>query len=110
LKDNKARIPAYVDSTYFRVFNHTLQGIAEGAGDTNVADISRGLRMDGAQARLALTALSPAELLMEPLHNPTRRLCQLRRARRFCADHPADTADGRGNPNLTSPIRALWGT
>jgi ABC-2 type transport system permease protein len=71
LKGNEARIPAYVDSAYFLVFNRTLQGIAEGAGDTNVADISRGLRMDGAPARLALTALSPAELLMEPLYNPT---------------------------------------
>ena len=71
LKGNEARIPAYVDSAYFLVFNRTLQGIAEGAGDTNVDDISRGLRMDGAQARLAQTALSPAELLMEPLYNPT---------------------------------------
>jgi ABC-2 type transport system permease protein len=71
LKGNEARIPAYVDSAYFLVFNRTLQGIAEGAGDTNVANISRGLRMDGAQARLALTALSPAELLMEPMYNPT---------------------------------------
>jgi ABC-2 type transport system permease protein len=71
LKGNKARIPAYVDSAYFLVFNRTLQGMAEGAGDTNVADISHGLRMDSAQARLALTALSPAELLMEPLYNPT---------------------------------------
>jgi hypothetical protein len=53
------------------VFNRTLQGITEGAGDTNVADISRGLPMDGAQARLALAALSPAELLTEPLYNPT---------------------------------------
>ena len=71
LKGNKARIPAYVDSAYFLVFNRTLQGIAEGAADTNVADISRGLRIDGAQARLALTAFSPAELLSEPLYNPT---------------------------------------
>jgi ABC-2 type transport system permease protein len=66
LEGNKARIPAYVDSAYFLVFNRTLQGIAEAGHDTNVADISHGLRMDGAQARLALTALSPAELLMEP--------------------------------------------
>ena len=71
LKGKEARIPAYVDSAYFLVFNRTLQGIAEGASDTNVADISHGLRTDGAQARLALTALSPAELLMEPLYNPT---------------------------------------
>jgi ABC-2 type transport system permease protein len=71
LKGNPARIPAYVDSAYFLVFNRTLQGIAEAAGATNIADISRGLRMDGAAARLALTALSPAELLTEPLYNPT---------------------------------------
>jgi len=71
LKGREARIPAYVDSAYFLVFNRTLQGIAEGASDTNVADISHGLRTNGAQARLALTALSPAELLMEPLYNPT---------------------------------------
>ena len=49
LKGNQARIPAYVDSAYFLVFNRTLQGIAEGAGDINLTDISRGLRMDGAQ-------------------------------------------------------------
>jgi ABC-2 type transport system permease protein len=71
LKGNEARIPAYVDSAYFLVFNRTLQGIAEGAGDTNVANISRGLRLDGAQARTALSVLSPAELLTEPLYNPT---------------------------------------
>jgi len=71
LRGHQARIPAYVDSAYFLVFNRTLQGIAEGTGDTNVVDILRGLRMDGAQARLALTALSPAELLTEPLYNPT---------------------------------------
>jgi ABC-2 type transport system permease protein len=71
LKGNKARIPAYVDSAYFLVFNRTLQGIVDSADDTNIADISRGLRMDSAQARLALTAFSPAELLTEPLYNPT---------------------------------------
>jgi ABC-2 type transport system permease protein len=71
LKGNEARIPAYVDSAYFLVFNRTLQGIAEAAGDINNADISRGLRTDGAPARLALAVLSPAELLMEPLYNPT---------------------------------------
>jgi ABC-2 type transport system permease protein len=58
-------------SPIFRPAIKSLQGIAESAADTNIGDISRGLRMDGAQARLALTALSPAELLMEPLYNPT---------------------------------------
>jgi hypothetical protein len=51
LKGNEARISAYVDSAYFLVFNRTLQGIAEAAADTDVADISGGLRIDGAPAR-----------------------------------------------------------
>ena len=42
MKGNGARIPAYVDSAYFLVFNRTSQGIAEGAGETNVTDISAG--------------------------------------------------------------------
>lgn len=71
LKGNEARIPAYVDSAYFLVFNRTLQGIGEAAANTNIADISRGLRLDGAPARLVLAAVSPAELLTEPLYNPT---------------------------------------
>ena len=53
------------------MFNRTLQGIAEATGNINTDDISRGLRIDGAPARSALTVLSPAELLMEPLYNPT---------------------------------------
>jgi hypothetical protein len=42
LKWNGARIPAYVDSAYFLVFNRILQRIANGAGETNVTDISAG--------------------------------------------------------------------
>ena len=47
LKGNEARIPAYVGSAYFLVFNRTLQGIAEATGNINTDDISRGLRIDG---------------------------------------------------------------
>ncbi|HUK00404.1 MAG TPA: ABC transporter permease [Stellaceae bacterium] len=71
LKGDEARLPAYVDSAYFLVFNRTLQGIVESAADVNVADAAHGLRPDSAVARLALAALSPVELLMEPLYNPT---------------------------------------
>lgn len=39
--------------------------------DTNVANASRGLREGEAAAKIALAALSPIELLMEPLYNPT---------------------------------------
>ena len=71
LKGNPARLPAYVDSAYFLVFNRTLRGIIESAADINLADVSRGARSDGAPARLASAATSPAELLAEPLFNPT---------------------------------------
>ncbi len=71
LKGNAARVPAYVDSAYFIVFNRTLQGILEGTADTNMANASRGNREDGAAVKLALAARSPIEMLMEPLYNPT---------------------------------------
>jgi ABC-2 type transport system permease protein len=71
LKGNPARIPAYVDSAYFIVFNGTLQGILESAGDVAAAYAARGNREDSAPAKTALAALSPVELLMEPLYNPT---------------------------------------
>lgn len=68
LKGNAARVPAYVDSAYFLVFNRSLQGILESAAATNFTNASRG---EGAGATLALAAISPMELLMEPLYNPT---------------------------------------
>jgi ABC-2 type transport system permease protein len=71
LKGNPARIPAYVDSAYFIVFNGALQGILESAADTAAAYAERGNRQDSAAAKTALALLSPVELLMEPLYNPT---------------------------------------
>ncbi len=71
LRGDAARLPAYVDSAYFLVFNRAVQGILESAADVNVANIAHGLRQNGAVARLGLAAVSPVELLMEPLYNPT---------------------------------------
>jgi ABC-2 type transport system permease protein len=71
LKGNKARLPAFVDSTYFMVFNRALQGISEAAADTTAALVSHGARSDGGFYKAALAALSPVELLIEPLFNPT---------------------------------------
>jgi ABC-2 type transport system permease protein len=71
LKGNDARVPAYVDSGYFILFNRTLQGMLEGAGDVNVATASRGGRHDSSFAKAVLAASSPAELLAVPLYNPT---------------------------------------
>jgi ABC-2 type transport system permease protein len=71
LKGNAARMPAYVDSAYFIVFNGALQGILQSAADTNVANAMHGNRQNGAAMRTALAAASPVQLLMEPLYNPT---------------------------------------
>jgi len=71
LKGNPARLPAYVDSAYFILFNRALQGILEAAADTNVADALLGNRPEGAAVKTALAVLSPVELTTEPLYNPT---------------------------------------
>jgi ABC-2 type transport system permease protein len=71
LKGNQARLPSYVDSTYFMVFNRALQGISEAAANTTAELVSHGARADGGIYRAALSALSPIELLVEPLFNPT---------------------------------------
>ena len=71
LKGNPARLPAYVDSAYFLVFNRTLQGITESAADINLADISRGAASRWRPGSIGHDRASPAELLTEPLFNPT---------------------------------------
>ena len=71
LKGNAARVPAYVDSAYFLLFNRTLQGILEAAADTNQTNASLGNRVDGAAIQTALAVESPIDLMVEPLYNPT---------------------------------------
>ena len=71
LKGNPARMPAYVDSAYFIVFNRTLQGIIESATDINLANAARGNRLTEDGPNVAVAAASPVELLLEPLFNPT---------------------------------------
>jgi ABC-2 type transport system permease protein len=71
LKGNKARLPAYVDSAYFLLYNRMLQGITEASEAVNVEIASRGARSDGGLAHAALTRNSPVELLTQPLYNPT---------------------------------------
>src|SRR5215472_11777023 len=71
LAGRRARLPAYVDSVYFLLYNRTLQGILEATGALN-ADIQSGeLRPDGSRYRAALARSSPVEVLNQPLFNPT---------------------------------------
>jgi ABC-2 type transport system permease protein len=111
LKGDAARLPTYVDSSYFLVFNRTLQGILEAVSAANIADVARGLRLEGAPARLALAAVSPAELLSEPLYNPTGGYASYVVPAAFVliiqrADHPADLADGRRDVDRAGPRAA----
>jgi ABC-2 type transport system permease protein len=70
-KGDAARLPAYVDSTYLMLYNRTWQGVSDTA-DTVMADVlSHGARVDGNLYRAALAAVSPVELLMAPLFNPS---------------------------------------
>ncbi len=71
LKGDGARLPAYVDSAYFLLYNRTLQGIQEAAGAVTAEILSRGARSDGSLFRAALTRVSPVEILNQPLFNPT---------------------------------------
>jgi ABC-2 type transport system permease protein len=70
LKGDGARLPAYVDSAYFLLYNRTLQGIQEAAGAVTAELLSRGARSDGSLFRAAVTRVSPVEILNQPLFNP----------------------------------------
>ena len=71
LKGNKARLPAYVDSAYFLLYNRTLQGLLESTGEVTAGLLSHGARPDGSLYRAALVRSSPVEILNQPLFNPT---------------------------------------
>lgn len=71
LAGRRARLPAYVDSVYFLLYNRTLQGILEATSAVN-ADLQSGdVRPDGSLYRSALARSSPVEVLNQPLFNPT---------------------------------------
>ncbi|WP_413989862.1 ABC transporter permease [Labrys okinawensis] len=71
LKGRKARIPAFVDSAYFLVYNRTLQGISEAASAASIDILAGSARPDGSLYRAALVRSSQVELLSQPLFNPT---------------------------------------
>jgi ABC-2 type transport system permease protein len=71
LAGRKARVPAYVDSVYFLLYNRTLQGIVESSGAVTADLLSGEARADGSLYRAALARSSPVEVLNQPLFNPT---------------------------------------
>ena len=71
LKGSPARLSAYVDASYFLLYNRTVQGFAEAAGTVTNELASGGARADGGLARASLSRFSPVEVLNQPLFNPT---------------------------------------
>jgi ABC-2 type transport system permease protein len=71
LTGRKARLPAYVDSAYFLLYNRTLQGILEASGAVTADLLSHDARADGSLYRASLAKSSPVEVLNQPLFNPT---------------------------------------
>ena len=71
LKGDSARLPIYVDSTYFLLYNRTLQGITEAAATVSADLAADSARPDGSLYRAALVRNSPVEILNQPLFNPT---------------------------------------
>jgi ABC-2 type transport system permease protein len=71
LKGTTARLPIYADSTYFILFNRSLQGILEAVQAYAIDALAHGARTEGATAQAAARLSRPAELIQVPLFNPT---------------------------------------
>ena len=71
LKGVSARLPIYGDSTYFILFNRTLQGILESVQAVVIDAVTASARRSGAGVRAATAATAPVDLVMVPLFNPT---------------------------------------
>jgi ABC-2 type transport system permease protein len=71
LKGVTARLPIYADSTYFILFNRSLQGILEAVRAYSVDALTHGARPEGAGVQAVSRLGQPVELVQVPLFNPT---------------------------------------
>jgi ABC-2 type transport system permease protein len=71
LKGVTARLPVYADSTYFILFNRTLQGMLEAVQAYSVDALTHGARTEGAGVQAASRLSHPVDLVQVPLFNPT---------------------------------------
>ena len=97
LEGRRARLPAYVDSAYFLLYNRTLQGILEGTNAVMTDLLSRDARPDGSLYRAALLQELARRGPQPAAVQSDRRLCQLHRSGRLHADPAADAAHGVGD-------------
>ena len=71
LKGVTARLPIYADSTYFILFNRSLQGMLESVQAYAADALTHGARTEGASVQATARLDQPAELIEVPLFNPT---------------------------------------
>ncbi len=71
LKGDAARLPVYADSTYFILFNRSLQGILESVQAYATDALTRGARAEGAAVQATSRLNQPVDLVQVPLFNPT---------------------------------------
>jgi ABC-2 type transport system permease protein len=71
LKGVTARLPIYADSTYFILFNRSLQGMIEAVQAYATDALTHGARMEGAGVQAVSRLNAPVDLVQVPLFNPT---------------------------------------
>ena len=71
LKGVTARLPVYADSTYFILFNRSLQGMLESVQAYATDALTHGARAEGAGVQAASRLNEPVDLVQVPLFNPT---------------------------------------
>jgi ABC-2 type transport system permease protein len=71
LKGVTARLPVYADSTYFILFNRSLQGMLESVQAYETDALTHGARAEGAGVQAVARSNQPVDLIEVPLFNPT---------------------------------------
>lgn len=71
LKGIPAHVPLYADATYMFIFRTAASGAATAIGALTSDLVSRGSRPDGSLVKAKLAATSPANVLLQPIFNPT---------------------------------------
>ncbi len=70
LKGTVAHIPIYADATYLFIFRTTANGIATAINTASSELAAGGARTDGSLVKATLAAVSPADILLQPIFNP----------------------------------------
>jgi ABC-2 type transport system permease protein len=70
LKGTTVPVPIYADATYFFLFRTMGSGIAVAINTLSSELAAGGARTDGSLVKAALAAISPADILLQPIFNP----------------------------------------